>query len=105
MFRLRYTLKDGQEVQPLHGTKYAAPGTVIDLTPDIQPNYDFYKTGPGYNARRLVRKVVCSASWSGSSAIRSFLSPRRIDLTLRRRGRALASPAIGVIIFQHFRSR
>jgi hypothetical protein len=26
-------------------------GEVIDLTPDIQPNYDFFKTGPGYAAK------------------------------------------------------
>lgn len=26
-------------------------GEIIDLTPDIQLNYDFFKTGPGYNAR------------------------------------------------------
>ncbi len=25
-------------------------GEVIDLRPDIQPNYDFFKGGPGYNA-------------------------------------------------------
>ncbi len=25
-------------------------GEVVDLTEDIKPNYDFYKTGPGYNA-------------------------------------------------------
>jgi hypothetical protein len=26
-------------------------GEVIDLTPDIKPNYDFFKTGPGYSAK------------------------------------------------------
>lgn len=25
-------------------------GDVVDLTPDIQPNYDFFKDGPGYSA-------------------------------------------------------
>jgi hypothetical protein len=25
-------------------------GEVVDLTEDIKPNYDFFKTGPGYNA-------------------------------------------------------
>jgi ferredoxin len=26
------------------------PGEVIDLTDDIQPNYDFFTDGPGYDA-------------------------------------------------------
>lgn len=26
-------------------------GEVIDLTVDIKPNYDFFKTGPGYSAK------------------------------------------------------
>ena len=26
-------------------------GEKIDLTADIQPNYDFFKTGPGYGAK------------------------------------------------------
>jgi len=25
-------------------------GEVVDLTPDIQPNYDFFTSGPGYGA-------------------------------------------------------
>ena len=28
----------------------AAGGEVFDLTADIQPNYDFYSKGPGYDA-------------------------------------------------------
>ena len=27
------------------------PGEVIDFTPDIKPNYDFFKGGPGYGAK------------------------------------------------------
>jgi hypothetical protein len=27
-----------------------AEGDVVDLTTDIQPNYDFYEKGPGYDA-------------------------------------------------------
>lgn len=27
-----------------------AEGETVDLTPDIQPNYDFFKGGPGYKA-------------------------------------------------------
>ncbi len=46
-----YELADGQEVKPMVGDKYASPGTIIDLTPDIQPNYDFFQKGPGYAAR------------------------------------------------------
>lgn len=26
-------------------------GEVVDLTADIRPNYDYFKNGPGYNAR------------------------------------------------------
>lgn len=25
-------------------------GEMVDLTPDIQPNYDFFEEGPGYDA-------------------------------------------------------
>lgn len=28
----------------------AEGGEVVDLTADIQPNYDFYQSGPGYDA-------------------------------------------------------
>jgi ferredoxin len=26
-------------------------GEVVDLTPDIQPNYDFFENGPGYDSK------------------------------------------------------
>jgi hypothetical protein len=26
-------------------------GEAVDLKPDIKPNYDFFKTGPGYKAQ------------------------------------------------------
>ena len=33
------------------GERYkAAGGEIVDLTEDIQPNYDYFKTGPGYKA-------------------------------------------------------
>jgi ferredoxin len=47
-----YELAEGQQYVP-HDTKEvvtAAGGEVIDLTPDIQPNYDFFAEGPGYDA-------------------------------------------------------
>jgi ferredoxin len=28
-------------------------GTEVDLTEDIQPNYDFYSAGPGYEALKM----------------------------------------------------
>jgi hypothetical protein len=28
-------------------------GEVVDFTPDIKPNYDFFKTGPGYSAKDI----------------------------------------------------
>ena len=31
--------------------KQLAAGEVIDLTSDIKPNYDFFKSGPGYGAK------------------------------------------------------
>jgi ferredoxin len=34
----------------LEETVLLAPGEVVNLRDDIQPNYDFFKTGPGYNA-------------------------------------------------------
>jgi ferredoxin len=38
--------------KPVHldHTRTLAPGEVLDLTQDIQPNYDYFKTGPGYSA-------------------------------------------------------
>ena len=45
---------DGEsyEHNPVHitSTKSLQDGEVIDLTPDIQVNIDFFQTGPGYNA-------------------------------------------------------
>jgi ferredoxin len=31
--------------------KELAAGEVVDLREDIKPNYDFFKTGPGYGAK------------------------------------------------------
>jgi ferredoxin len=31
--------------------KQLAAGEVVDLTEDTQPNYDFFKSGPGYSAQ------------------------------------------------------
>ena len=46
---------DGQNHhgQPVHldHTKVLAAGEVVDLKADIKPNYDFFKTGPGYKAQ------------------------------------------------------
>jgi ferredoxin len=47
-----YVLSAGQEVVP-HDTKEkyeAEEGQVVDLTDDIDPNYDFFEEGPGYDA-------------------------------------------------------
>jgi ferredoxin len=51
---------DGEEVYEGHDDKGDAVtvekvrtlpvGEVVDLKPDIQPNYDYFKTGPGYKA-------------------------------------------------------
>jgi len=35
----------------LDTVKKLEAGEVVDLTPDIKPNYDFFKTGPGYGAK------------------------------------------------------
>ena len=35
----------------LDTTKQLAASEVVDLTPDIKPNYDFFKGGPGYAAK------------------------------------------------------
>lgn len=37
----------------LETTRTLAAGEVIDLTPDIKPNYDFFKDGPGYKAKDI----------------------------------------------------
>ncbi len=40
---------DGNPVH-IDYTRQLGPGEVIDLTKDIQPNYDFFLEGPGYNS-------------------------------------------------------
>jgi len=35
----------------LDTTKQLNPGEAVDLTQDIKPNYDFFKSGPGYSAK------------------------------------------------------
>jgi ferredoxin len=47
---------DGSKEQMPHTTKTRitpAAGAVIDLTDDIQFNYDFYAAGPGYEALKM----------------------------------------------------
>jgi ferredoxin len=38
------------EAVHLDHTKTLAAGEMVDLTPGIKPNYDFFKSGPGYKA-------------------------------------------------------
>jgi NAD-dependent dihydropyrimidine dehydrogenase PreA subunit len=38
------------EAVHLDHTKALAAGEVVDLKPDIKPNYDYFKGGPGYKA-------------------------------------------------------
>jgi ferredoxin len=46
-----YEMKAGQEYKPMEGDLWTAEGgEVVDLTEDIQPNYDFFAAGPGYDA-------------------------------------------------------
>ena len=47
-----YELAEGQEYVPHTSKKKltAAGGEVIDLTEDIEPNYDYFIDGPGYDA-------------------------------------------------------
>lgn len=50
-----YEMKAGQQRMPWD-TKVlvtAAAGEVVDLTPGIQPNYDFFSSGPGYDALNM----------------------------------------------------
>ncbi len=42
--------RDGEDVH-LEATRTLAAGEVVDLTPAIKANVDFYKSGPGYNAK------------------------------------------------------
>jgi len=47
-----YTMSAGQERILFSGERYTSAGNeVVDLTADIQPNYDFFSKGPGYSAR------------------------------------------------------
>ena len=47
------TVYDGEnhqgEAVHLEHTKLLEAGDVVDLTPDIQPNYDYFTDGPGYS--------------------------------------------------------
>lgn len=47
-----YTMAEGQQRVPwdTKDTWTADGGEVVDLTVDIQPNYDFFAEGPGYDA-------------------------------------------------------
>ena len=46
-----FELKEGQEYVAASTEKTAGTGSeVLDLTEDIQPNYDFFSAGPGYDA-------------------------------------------------------
>ena len=40
---------EGHEVKVLNA-KQLAGGEILDLTEDIEPNYDFFVSGPGYDA-------------------------------------------------------
>ncbi len=48
-----YEMAADQELIPFATKSRAKPGagTVVDLTPDIQPNYDFFEKGPGYDSK------------------------------------------------------
>lgn len=41
--------QDGERVH-LSATRALEKDQVVDLTPDISPNYDYFKDGPGYEA-------------------------------------------------------
>lgn len=43
------TNHDGDDVH-LEGTRILAAGEVVDLTPDIEPNGNYFKDGPGYKS-------------------------------------------------------
>ncbi len=46
-----YELAPDQEYKPFTGDKVkGAGGEVLDLTEDIEYNYNYFKTGPGYKA-------------------------------------------------------
>ena len=44
------TNRDGDPFH-LEGRRVLAAGETVDLTPAIQTNNDFFKSGPGYNAK------------------------------------------------------
>jgi len=48
-------MKPGQQRMPMPDLVLvtAAGGEVVDLTTGIQPNYDFYSSGPGYDALNM----------------------------------------------------
>jgi ferredoxin len=47
-----YEMSAGQERVPHGGARYTAKGgEIVDLTPDIQYNYDFFSKGPGYDSK------------------------------------------------------
>lgn len=50
-----YEMMEGQERIPFGNSEIVthSEGEVIDLTPDIQPNYDFFSNGPGYDALNM----------------------------------------------------
>jgi NAD-dependent dihydropyrimidine dehydrogenase PreA subunit len=49
-----HTMKADQERIPFGGARYkAAGGEVVNLRDDIQPNYKFFKEGPGYKAKDM----------------------------------------------------
>jgi hypothetical protein len=40
---------EGNEIH-LNHTRTLAPDEEVDLTKDIQPNYDYFEEGPGYSS-------------------------------------------------------
>ena len=50
-FDTAYSGENAQgEAVALSHTRVLEAGEVVDLTPDIQPNYDYFQGGPGYTA-------------------------------------------------------
>jgi ferredoxin len=46
-----YEMAAGQQRMPHDGPLFTAQGgEIVDLTEDIQYNYDFFESGPGYDA-------------------------------------------------------
>jgi len=46
-------VNDKGEPVHLECTKVLEPGEVVNLREDIQPNYDYFSIGPGYNALNM----------------------------------------------------